>query len=198
MAVVVKDRACRQCGATFLGGPRAWYCPSCRLERRREADRKYKAHGTSRPIGSIDLCVVCGKPYTVNSSRQKYCPVCAPDAVRDVDQAQSRAWNEQNATPEYRRALRDKAAISRKCVICGTEFRPKTPSITCSPECSQELKKRRAREYEAEHRAEINARKKQKNREKLDAMTPEERAAYREKVNASARANYRRRKEKNS
>ena len=198
MAVVVKDRACRQCGATFLGGPRAWYCPSCRLERRREADRKYKAHGTSRPLGSIGLCVVCGKPYTVNSSRQKYCPVCAPDAVRAVDQAQSRAWNEQNATPEYRRALRDKAAISRKCVICGTEFRPKTPSITCSPECSQELKKRRAREYEAEHRAEINARKKQKNREKLDAMTPEERAAYREKVNASARANYRRRKEKNS
>ena len=198
MAVVVKDRACRQCGATFLGGPRAWYCPSCRLERRREADRKYKAHGTSRPLGSIDLCEVCGEPYTVNSSRQKYCPVCAPDAVRAVDQAQSRAWNEQNATPEYRRALRDKAAISRKCVICGAEFRPKTPSITCSPECSQELKKRRALYYDEAPPTEINARKKQKNREKLDAMTPEERAAYREKVNASARANYRRRKEKNS
>ena len=198
MAVVVKDRACRQCGATFLGGPRAWYCPSCRLERRREADRKYKAHGTTRP--SERKSVVEGKreAHGGRRTRKKYSPVCAPDAVRAVDQAQSRAWNEQNATPEYRRALRDKAAISRKCVICGTEFRPKTPSITCSPECSQELKKRRAREYEAEHRAEINARKKQKNREKLDAMTPEERAAYREKVNASARANYRRRKEKNS
>ena len=73
-----------------------------------------------------------------------------------------------------------------------------TPSITCSPACSRELKKLRAREYEAEHRAEINARKKQKNREKLDAMTSEERSAYREKVNASARANYRKRKEKNS
>ena len=198
MAVVVKDRVCRQCGATFLGGPRAWYCPSCRLERRREADRNYKARGTNRPLGSIDLCVVCGKPYTVNSSTQKYCPACAPDAVRAVDQAQSRAWNEQNATPEYRRALRDKAAISRKCVICGTEFRPKTPSITCSPECSQELKKRRAWVYDEAASAEIYARKKQKNREKLDAMTSEERSAYREKVNASARANYRRRKEEKS
>ena len=39
----LKPRVCRQCGATFLGGPRAWYCPDCRAERRAEADRRAKA-----------------------------------------------------------------------------------------------------------------------------------------------------------
>lgn len=198
MAVVVKDRTCRQCGAVFQGGPRAWYCPSCRSERQREQNRRHKAKGPDRLLGSTDICTVCGKPYVVNSGGQKYCPDCAYEAVRAVDRPASRAWNEQNATPEYRRALRDKHITPRKCVICGTEFRPRDSSLTCSPECSADLKKRRSRDYEMDHRAEITDRKKQRSKERLEAMTPEELAAYREGVNARARDNYSKRKDQTS
>lgn len=196
MAVVVKDRICRQCGAVFPGGPRAWYCPSCRAERQRESSRRHKANGTARPLGSTDYCTVCGKPYIVNSARQRYCAGCAPEAIKAVDNAQSRAWNAENVTPVYRRALRDKSITPRRCVICGGIFTPRDASLTCSPDCSAELARRRDRAYQAEHREAINCRKSEQRRQKLAAMTPEELAAYRERVNARARDNYRKRKEK--
>lgn len=101
MAVVVKDRICRQCGASFPGGPRAWYCPNYRAERAREADRRHKAKGTIRPLGSTDKCTVCGKQYIVNSSRQKYCPDCSYDAVRVIDREASKAWNHANKDTYY-------------------------------------------------------------------------------------------------
>lgn len=101
MAVVVKDRVCRQCGAVFRGGPRAWYCPSCREERQRESSRRYKAKGPDRPLGSTDYCAVCGKPYIVNSARQRYCADCAYDAVRAVDRPASRAWNQAHKDTYY-------------------------------------------------------------------------------------------------
>ena len=101
MAVVVKDRVCRQCGAVFPGGPRAWYCPSCRAERQRESSRRHKANGTARPLGSTDYGAVCGKPYIVNSARQRYCADCAYDAVRAVDRPASRAWNQAHKDTYY-------------------------------------------------------------------------------------------------
>lgn len=198
MAVVVKDRTCRQCGATFMGGPRAWYCPSCRLDRQREQSRQHKRTGPSRPLGSTDKCKVCGADYVVESGRQMYCKACAAEAIREVDNRQSREWNAENATPEYRRALRDKAIKPRFCVICGKEFRPKDASITCSKDCSNELRRRNVSRYGAEHRDEINARKREARRQKLAAMTPEELSAYREKTNARNRENARKRKEQNN
>lgn len=101
MAVVIKDRVCRQCGAVFQGGPRAWYCPECRADRAREASRRHKSKGTIRPLGSLDNCSVCGKPYVVKSARQKYCPECAYDAVREVDRPASRAWNQAHKDTYY-------------------------------------------------------------------------------------------------
>ena len=101
MAVVVKDRTCRQCGSTFAGGPRAWYCPACREERAKESGRRYKASGAFRPLGSTDICTICGKPYTVNSARQKYCPDCAYEAVRAADRPASKAWNEAHKETYY-------------------------------------------------------------------------------------------------
>ena len=101
MAVVVKDRTCRQCGAVFSGGPRAWYCPACRSVRAKEADRRRKASGIARSLGSTDICTVCGKPYVVRSSRQKYCPDCAYEAVRAVDRPASRAWNQAHKATYY-------------------------------------------------------------------------------------------------
>lgn len=103
MAVVVKSRVCRQCGAIFDGGPRAWYCPACRAERAREADRRRRAKGrkADRPLGSIDKCVRCGNDYVVKSSRQKYCPACAYDGCREADRPMSRAWNQAHKETYY-------------------------------------------------------------------------------------------------
>lgn len=103
MVVVVKERICRQCGAVFQGGPRAWYCPDCRAERQHDADARYRSKGrkADRPLGSIDHCTVCGNPYTVKAARQKYCPACAHDAVRAADQPMSRQWNQEHKDSYY-------------------------------------------------------------------------------------------------
>lgn len=103
MSVVVKPRVCRQCGAIFDGGPRAWHCPECRSRRRADAERRYRDKGrkADRPLGSIDKCTVCGKEYVVKSSRQKYCPDCAYEAVREADRPMSRRWNQENKDTYY-------------------------------------------------------------------------------------------------
>lgn len=143
-STTLRDRTCRSCGTVFPGGPRAWYCPDCRRERRKESDRRHRQTGTARKLGSTDLCTVCGKPYTVASGRQRYCPDCAGAAVREIDRAQSRAWNREHTTPEQRRAERQSAAAEIPCAVCGKPFVPHDASITCSPACSEELQRRSA------------------------------------------------------
>lgn len=34
-STTIRPRTCRECGATFDGGPRAWYCPNCRAIRKK-------------------------------------------------------------------------------------------------------------------------------------------------------------------
>lgn len=100
------QRICRGCGQSFQGGPHAWYCPDCREEREKkkkvECNARQKA-GTTRRIGSTDFCTICGKEYTVTSGNQRYCPSCAPDAIRKIDREQSRNWAKENNPPEKRR-----------------------------------------------------------------------------------------------
>lgn len=151
-STTIRDCICRACGTTFQGGPRAWYCPICRAERRREADRRHKRTGTSRKLGSTDLCQICGQPYTVTGSLQKYCPSCAPEAVRAIDRQQSAAWQQANATPEQRRAERQAYTAPTICAVCGKPFVPDTVAHTCSPECQAAYAKIRAANWEREHR----------------------------------------------
>ncbi|MBQ7344500.1 MAG: hypothetical protein IJW45_00370 [Oscillospiraceae bacterium] len=154
---VVRDRTCRTCGITFPGGPRAWYCPTCRRERRRAMDREAKRSGPARTLGSTDICTVCGDQYTVNSGRQRYCPACAPDAVKAIDRAQGLEWYAANSDPDQRRAQRQAGAAPITCVICSKAFTPRDSSLTCSPSCSRELSRRHNQRYEREHREERNA-----------------------------------------
>lgn len=156
-ATTLRPRTCRACGVTFDGGPRAWYCPDCRAERKREASRRFRRGGPARPIGSEDLCEICGRPYVVESGRQRYCKDCAEAAIRAVDNAQSRAWNKANTTPEARRRERRAATATIQCVICGKGFVPNSVAITCSPACSAELHRRNCAAWEAAHRPERNA-----------------------------------------
>lgn len=151
----LRPRVCRQCGATFEGGPRAWYCPNCRAVRQAEASRRAKANGPQRPIGSIDKCKVCGAEYTVTGGRQRYCPSCKEAATRENIRRRSREYNAEN-----REALRQKAddrrAASRAkiCIICGKPFESSTPRVTCSDACDQIRKK--LRQAEADIRRGMN------------------------------------------
>lgn len=194
----VRPRTCVDCGARFDGGPSALRCPVCRAERKRELDRRRRKQGTARPLGTTDLCQVCGQPYVVTGGLQKYCPACAETAIRDKDRAKSLQWNRDNTTPELRREERQKQTAALICVVCGKPFVPDSRSRTCSPECSSQLAKRNNAAWESRHRLERNAYRKAKTKSKESAMTPEEYRSYREEINAKARAAYARRKSKNN
>ena len=149
-------RTCRACGARVLGGPRRWYCDACAAERNREATRLCAARrraGATRQIGSTDLCAVCGKPYEVNSGRQRYCPVCAPAAVKRVDNAQSRERNAANIILEVKNARRRKGPQECACKICGRSFvAPSSRYAYCSDDCRREGLRASGREADARRR----------------------------------------------
>lgn len=138
-ASTLKDRTCKACGAQFIGGPRAWYCPECRKERQKEQNREHKRRGTSRPLGSVDLCKVCGKEYIVESGRQMYCKDCAKNAVRMVDRAQSIAYNRENKD-RLATIKKDRQENRRVCQVCGKVFYSEQPTVTCSDFCNRCMK----------------------------------------------------------
>lgn len=195
-STTLRDRICRGCGCSFQGGPRAWYCPSCRAERKRESQRRFQRNGAVRKLGSIDLCVICGKPYVVEGGLQKYCKACAPDAVRAKDRAASLRWNRENTTPEERRETRQAASAAIPCKICGKLFIPADGSRTCSPECAAENRRRNHKSWEEKNKDVRNASHKDRLHRKVAAMTEEEYRQYRAQINARARENYRKRKER--
>lgn len=148
----LRARTCRQCGTVFAGGPRAWYCPSCRGERKKETDRSYKKRGPVRPLGSIDRCIVCGKGFVVNSSRQRYCKDCAAEEIKKRDRESSLKYYYDNIDSEERRTVRQLSSAPIKCEWCGKLFIPTTRAVTCSPECSLARHLKMMREYDAERK----------------------------------------------
>ena len=148
---VLKPRTCCQCGAVFSGGPRARYCPDCRAERKRAADRRCRANGPERPIGSVDKCTICGTEYIVRSGLQRYCDGCADSAIKAIDRAAGIAYYADN-----RDAIKARRAELRKdrkvCVICGAVFDPGSPAVTCSDACAAELRRQRQREADRRRR----------------------------------------------
>lgn len=132
------DKICRTCRRSFMGGPRAWYCPECRHERKKNAHREHKRKkklGLTRAIGSIDTCKYCGKEYEVKGGLQEMCEDCKPVMYAIYDRKSSLEFyreNKENINP-----LRNKKRRigTRKCEICGKEFESKTKSLTCSAEC---------------------------------------------------------------
>lgn len=156
MAVVVKDRICKQCGKTFPGGPRAWYCPECRSERKKQqAAIRRQRPGPNRPLGSIDHCVVCGKEYVVKGGMQKYCEDCAKSAVAEKDRAAGIAYYHENKdaiNPARYEKLRVKEKV---CIVCGKKFDPHgLPAEMCSDECRRI--RRRLQQYDAEKKRQKN------------------------------------------
>lgn len=140
---VMRPRTCRQCGKVFEGGPRAWYCPDCRAERQRDANRRQREKGTVRPLGSTDLCTVCGKPYIVKSARQRYCPDCAAEAVKAADNAQGRAYMEDYRKERIRHT-------DRFCKVCGAVIPPDSPEkYYCCDECRRKAEQEKQRKADS-------------------------------------------------
>lgn len=139
-ASVVRPRVCVTCGRTFDGGPRASYCSECRAERARKADaesKRRKAAGLTRKLGSTDICAACGGEYVVMSGLQRYCPACAPEAVRQkvLPAKRRRAAEHMAENAARKKELRAGSAV---CVYCGRTFTPVDASVTCSEECARE------------------------------------------------------------
>lgn len=152
---VYREHICTECSATFLGYPRSRYCPRCSAARRTEADKRYKKSGPNRPLGSTDICVVCGKEYTVESGRQRYCKACAKEQYRKHDAAAGRKWNAEHKDTLYPDKNSKRAPI-RYCVVCGNQITSKTPTITCdNPECAKARRAQRqaAADYNRGHRS---------------------------------------------
>lgn len=89
---IYDNRICCVCGRTFSGGPRSWYCPECREDRRREREKKYRSGPAKRPLGSYDICENCGEQYIVASGLQKYCPACQQKMHKKIDNEQGIAY----------------------------------------------------------------------------------------------------------
>lgn len=139
----MRPRTCRQCGKVFEGGPRAWYCPDCRAERQRDANRRQREKGTVRPLGSTDLCTVCGKSYIVKSARQRYCPDCAAEAVKAADNAQGRAYMAKYSKTRIRHT-------DRFCKVCGAVIPPDSPEkYYCSDECRRKAEQEKQRKADS-------------------------------------------------
>lgn len=150
------DRVCKQCGITFLGGPRAWYCPGCRLERRRKRDVIRYHSGPVRHLGDTDKCVVCGADYIVTGGNQKYCPDCAQTAVAEKDRQKALEWYNENKA-EYNPARNEKRRVKQAtCIVCGKLFdRNGKPTKLCSPECREIRKKQWTQNAYAKSREKI-------------------------------------------
>ncbi len=117
-------RTCRQCGVSFEGGPRAWYCPKCRTIRKSQTDAEYrqrKQAGNVRKIGSADICQNCGGKYIVNNGLQKYCAKCAPAIMQEIDRIQGLEYYERkkNIINPARNAAR---RLEKHCELCGEKI----------------------------------------------------------------------------
>lgn len=127
---------CMDCGTEFLGYPKSRRCPSCA----EIARRTYKQGKTIRPLGSTDQCKWCGKDYTVNSGRQKYCsPECMKKAVLVWQREHKKGYHTESGqdVKKYERRLEQE----KICVYCGRRFKTRTTSNLCSDYCRAEQKK---------------------------------------------------------
>ena len=95
----IKERECRECGKKFEGGPRAWYCPQCRENRRAESKRKTaenRKNGTLKSPGKEMICENCGKTIIRNAANQRYCEECGKENIKEIARQQSLEYYENN------------------------------------------------------------------------------------------------------
>ena len=95
----IRSRICKECGRSFLGGTRAWFCPECREVRQKKQLAEYrdrKRSGKVIPIGSTIKCEICGKDIIKNGGLQRFCDVCAAEHRKKINNELSLAWKANN------------------------------------------------------------------------------------------------------
>lgn len=126
------QRTCTVCGVSFIGGPSAKYCQSCRIAVKRKRGRTQKTIGAARPLGSTDRCLLCGKEYAVTGGIQKYCQECAKNAYQNEQ-------NRKKSSAEYMRMQAKAEQIAHTCAVCGKTYTAPSWKVTCSDECAEKL-----------------------------------------------------------
>lgn len=126
-------RVCVNCGRTFTGGPRARYCPSCRTERRREAEREYRARkkaGHVTELGSVIHCEICGKEIEKTSGLRRFCPECGAAHLKEHDNKKSLEWNHNN----LQKSLAAKRDFSKRRIATGENKVSGYPGVSWNKE----------------------------------------------------------------
>lgn len=147
-------RICTDCGTKFYGHIKSFRCPTCAREAEMRNMREYhrrKDAGKARPIGSTDICENCGKPYTVNSGRQRYCPECAHMMWRKHQREASIAWNRKayadtKKHAERNESRRQKSPMEGRCPVCGKPIQATAGKVYCSEACRMAAVRERDRE----------------------------------------------------
>lgn len=177
---------CRDCGREYTGHIRTIRCPECQAEANRRYNVEYrqrKRAGQVREIGSTAICEWCGEKYTVDAARQLYCKECAPTAIRERCNQNSREWRKvAYAGPEKRAFLNERSRavpLPHTCTVCGKEFYAIGKPLYCSEECRQEAKK----EYHIQYVLSQKEKIREDAKKRRDQLTPEER----EQRNAQSR-----------
>jgi len=84
---MLQDRICKECGRSFQGGPRAYYCPACRAERTKRTNAEYRRRkrvGDVRLIGSTDICERCEKTMSSKVGCRGFVPLAGPTTMRSM------------------------------------------------------------------------------------------------------------------
>lgn len=132
---VIKTRTCIDCGAEFLGGPRAKRCAECARIARAERNSEYRKKGVaSRPIGSIDKCMVCGEEYIVNSGRQKYCSdKCKEIGVKEWQKDHKKGYDKSSG--QEKKKIERRRNVVKICKYCERPFSSSSATNMCSDYC---------------------------------------------------------------
>lgn len=171
---------CVDCGKLIYRPIKCIRCEACQLVINKYRHKVQQRTEPSRPLGSTDICQVCGKPYVVQASLQKYCPAC-----RDVGAKQSISKRKS----AYRIARMNDPEIAQKtreakhcipspkfCAHCGKPFFSKNRAMYCCDACRQAGSMAYHKEYEANRagtRQAYNKMAYQKRKEKQSKMKAE-------------------------
>ena len=155
-------QVCTICGAKYMGGPSALYCPSCREIKRREYERESRARqraGRAVVLGeTVGICEKCGEKFVYQGPRQKYCKKCADEAIRENDRIKGRG-NLRRTIEKHGQRYADERNAARRvlpkhCKICGVSLAGMQSNREYCDDCRevqikynnyvQDLKRRRA------------------------------------------------------
>ena len=144
---------CSDCGKLIYRPIKCIRCEACQLAINQERHKEHQRTKPARPLGSTDICTVCGKPYIVESGLQKYCPDCREAATRaSIARKKNAYMAEKRKDPEAAAQMREakQAALSPSlCATCGKPFISKFGAIYCCEACREVGKRKYYQTYDS-------------------------------------------------